>query len=211
MNSACRGIDGPFEARAPRRKPCNQLSPSFALLRNIIILVRAATFFGPAPCPRKWVWMCGAMKNIAWNPRRTRIPPLVRPDDPLNLPGNFPLSLSGLDPRLTAQSVNSPGGPLGSGSKKEPRTERDPGDVASVERSVRPCLDNELEADLADYGLFVSSADNRRLAPSPGGRLNAINFPTARWSSFRTPYGANHLSPFALRCSTYFPPLPSGS
>lgn len=137
--------------------------------------------------------------------------PLVRPDDPLNLLGHFPLSLSGLDPRLTTQSVNSPGGPLGSGSKKEPRTERDPGDVASVERSVRPCLDNELEADLADYGLFMSSADNRRLAPSPGGRLNAINFPAARWSSFRTPYGANHLSPSAIRCSTYFPPLPSGS
>ena len=44
--------------------------------------------------------------------------PLVRPDDPLNLLGNSPLSLSGLDPRLTTQSVNSTGGPLARDPKK---------------------------------------------------------------------------------------------
>ena len=39
--------------------------------------------------------------------------PLVRPDDPLNLLGHFPLSLSGLDPRLTAL-----GAPLARDPKK---------------------------------------------------------------------------------------------
>ena len=50
--------------------------------------------------------------------------PAESQEGPLNLPTYFPLPLSSLDPRLTAQSVKRPGETMESGSTKEPRTDR---------------------------------------------------------------------------------------
>ena len=72
---------------------------------------------------------------------------------------------------------------------------------------MNPCVGNKREVDLADYGLPMSNVEMLRPALSPDDRQNAINVPTAGWSSYRTRYGANHPSPLqyaALRTS----PLP---
>ena len=82
------------------------------------------------------------------------IPP-ENAEAPLHLPSYLSLSLSSLDPRLTAQSMKRPGDTLESGSTKGPRTGRvnpqqdegtdpqpDPPDGSGQQRDVNLSLES---------------------------------------------------------------------
>ena len=91
--------------------------------------------------------------------------PAESQDVPLNLPTSFSLSLSRLDPCLTAQSVKRSGETLESGSTKEPRTERanrQQGEGADPKKDPSAVSGQQRDANMEDYGIFPSNDDNIR-------------------------------------------------
>ena len=60
---------------------------------------------------------------------------------------------------------------------------------------MNPYVDTKWEGNMADFGLSATGEDHLRPALVPEDRQNAINFPNAGWSSYRTLYGADPPDP----------------